>query len=90
MSDLIDLAERELTNAIVHPDRYSVSMRRKFLMDLRTYSDYNVMLADYIVVRDEHKSVYPNDSAFLNQMYFFIVRLENHVKTTINIDPKSR
>ena len=79
MSDLIDLAELELTNAIVHPDRYSVSLRQKYLTDLKTYSDYNKMLADYIVVRDEHKLVYPNDSEYLNQMYFFIVRLQNHV-----------
>jgi hypothetical protein len=79
MSDIIDLAELELTNAIVHPDRYSISMRKKFLTDLKTYSDYNELLADYIKLRDEHKSVYPNDSEYLNQMYFFIIRLQKHL-----------
>jgi hypothetical protein len=80
-SDLIELAELELTNAIVHPDRYNVALRRKFVNDLYTYTDYSVMLSDYIAHQTQYAREYPNDSKYLTQMYLFITRLQQHQGT---------
>ena len=79
VSELISLAEMELTNAIVHPDRYSVSLRRMYVDDLMRYTDYSAMLRDYERLRDEHLRVYPNDTKTLTQYYFFIMRLTAHI-----------
>ena len=81
-SDLIDLAQRELTNAIVHPDRYNVTLRKKFVDDLYAYSDYHLMLSEYIAHQTEYARVYPNDSKYLTQMYFFITRLRESTQGT--------
>jgi hypothetical protein len=75
-SDLIELAELELTNAMVHPDRYNVTLRKKFVDDLYTYTDYRLMLSDYIAHKTEYARMYPNDSKYLTQMYLFISRLQ--------------
>jgi hypothetical protein len=75
MNDLISLAELELTNAIVHPDRYNVSMRRMYLADLKKHTDYSILLTDYKRLRSEHFRVFPNDNQTLFQYDTFITRL---------------
>ncbi len=84
MDDLISLAELELTNAIVHPDRYNVSMRRMYLDDLMRYADYSVMLSDYKRLRGEHFRVYPNDTQTLFQYDTFIMRLDAFCMYTVD------
>ncbi len=86
-SDLIELAELELTNAIVHPDRYNVALRRKFVDDLYTYTDYSVMLSDYIAHQTQYAREYPNDSKYLTQMYLFITRLQLREPTVPRTPP---
>jgi hypothetical protein len=81
-TNLIELAELELTNAIVHPDRYNVALRRKFVDDLYTYTDYSVMLSDYIAHQTQYAREYPNDSKYLTQMYLFITRLQQHIASS--------
>jgi len=73
--DLIRLAELEYTNALVHPDRYDATLRKKYLDDLNSYTDYNEMLQDYAKLLSEHAKVYPNDSQYLTQVHFYVSRL---------------
>ena len=75
INGLISLAEIEYTNALVHPDRYDVNARKKFLDDLYAYIDYNQMLKDYIALIDHHASIYPNDTKYLSQMQGYVSRL---------------
>lgn len=72
---MIYLANLELTNAIVHPDRYDVSMRRMYLADLKKQADYSILLTDYKRRRIEHFRVFPNDNRTLFQYDTYITRL---------------
>jgi hypothetical protein len=78
VNELISLAELEYTNARVHPDRYDVAVRKKFVNDLYTYTDYNQMLQDYILLVKQHALMYPNDSKYLTQMQCYVSRLSSH------------
>lgn len=78
-SDIIELAELELTNAIVHPDRYNIDQRRQFVKDLYKYTDYREMLREYIARRAEYARLYPGDTKYLSQLDTYIHRL---TKTT--------
>lgn len=80
LNELISLAELEYTNACVHPDRYDVTVRKKFVKDLYAYTDYNQMLQDYILLVKQHALMYPNDSKYLIQMQCYVSRLSHPLK----------
>jgi hypothetical protein len=80
LNDLITLAEIEYTNACVHPDRYNVALRKKFVNDLYSYPDYNEMLQDYILLVKQHTLMYPGDSKYLIQMQCYVSRLTQALK----------
>ena len=80
--ELVKLAELEYANAQIHPDRYDVRFRQRFVEHLSEFLDYNKLLCKYC---NEHHTlrtaVAPQDKG-LWQLGQYIKRLYQYLNDT--------
>ena len=87
LTEIRDLAAKEFANAQLHPDRYDVRFRQRFLEHLDEYeSDLNRLLDKYCTDHRTLASVVHADDRGLFQLRVYIDRLHRYLKNTNQLD----
>ena len=81
-NELHKIAELEYTNAQVHPDRYDVRFRQRFVEQLSDFADYNKLLSKYCYEYGILKKVVGPDDKGLWQLRQYINRLYRYLNDT--------
>ncbi len=81
-NELLELAELEYANAQVHPDRYDVRFRQRFVEHLSEFDDYNKLMSKYCTEYRSLRSVVGPGDKGLWQLRHYIEQLYRYLNDT--------